>query len=328
MITRRAVVLAAGCVTVIGRTAVFAQSVTPVRRIGILEVAPPASGLPRRAAFRQGLAQLGWIEGRNIELRFVSADGQEDRLEALAAAVISEGMAVIVTSSAVSTRALQKATRTVPIVMVTVSNPVANGFAASLARPGGNITGRSNQAEDVLPKLVEFLHLLAPQARRFGFLLNENNPSYEAYRQAVRTACAGLGLSATLVSASTAARLPGAVAQFKAEQVQGVVVAADPFYTSQATTLQQLFQPTGLPVAYGLRDHVLLGGLLCYGVNFEDSWRSAAIFVDRILKGEKPADMPIEQPTRFELVINLKTATALGLTVPQTLLLRADEVVR
>ncbi len=327
MIGRRAVVALAGSISAGHLPVVLAQGAAPVRRVGVLEVAPPSSGLPRRAAFRQGLAQLGWIEGRNIELRFVSADGQEHRLEGLAATLVGDGMNVIATSSAVSTRALQKATRTVPVVMVNVGNPVANGFAFSLARPGGNITGLSNQQEDVLPKLVEFLHLIAPQAQRIGFLLNENNPSYKAYVRAAKTACEGLQLSAVPVNASTQAGLHNAATQFKTAQVQGVVVAADPLYTSQAATLQQIFLPTRLPIAFGLRDHVVMGGLMSYGVNFVDSWRSAATFVDRILKGEKPADLPIEQPTRFELVINLKTARALGLAVPQSLLLRADEIV-
>ncbi len=305
----------------------WAQGTAPLRRVGVLQVVGEPVSLPLRAAFRRGMQELGWIEGRNVEYRFVSAEGQEGRLDALAASLVAARMDVIVTSSAVSVRSLQKATKTIPIVTANVVDPVANGFAASLARPGGNITGLSNQQEDVFPKLVEFLHQLAPKAQRIGFLFNENNPSYAAYREAAYQACAALGLSAILVTASAPAQLAGAVEQVVGQRAQGLVVVADPFYTSRSGMLQQLLQATRLPVVYGLRVHVDQGGLLSYGVNLDASWQRAAKFVDRILKGEKAGELPIEQPTRFELVLNMKTAKSLGLKIPHSILLQATEVI-
>ena len=327
MIVRRRMTLAAAVLALLHAGSARAQGAAQMRRVGVLEVAPAASNLSRRAAFKQGMLDLGWVEGRNIEYRFVSAEGQEGRLDALAAELVAARMDVLATSSASSTRALQKATKTVPIVMANVVNPVANGFAVSLARPGGNITGQTNQQQDVLPKLVEFVHQLAPQARRIAFLFNENNPSHGAYREAAQQACAALGMTAILIKASAVGELEPAVARLVGERAQGVVVAADPLYTVQADTLLRLLAPTRLPVVYGIRNHVDRGGLLSYGVNFDAHWRSAAKYVDRILRGDKPADLPIEQPRRFELVINLRTAKALGITIPQSLLLRADEVI-
>ena len=274
------------------------------------------------------MRELGWIEGDTVQYQFAFADGDTGRLGALARALVDQNMDVIVNGSGASTRALQQTTKTIPIVMVTVADPVANGFVASLARPGGNITGLSNQQEDVMGKLVELLHSVTPAAKRIAVVVNENNPSHVALWTAARRACQSLGVQPVRVSASGADQLAGAATEIVRQRAQLVVVSADPMFTSERERLHALLQPTGLPVAYGQRDHVLVGGLLSYGVDFTERWRHAAKFVDRILKGAKPADLPVEQPTRFELVINLKTAKALGLSIPQSLLVRADEVIQ
>ena len=302
------------------------QEISARRRVGVLQV--PSAGINvRTEALRQGMRELGWVEGKNVEYLFAFADGDVTRLDALARMLIAQRAEVIVCSSGVSTRALQRATKTIPIVMVTVANPVANGFVASLARPGGNVTGLSNQQEDVLGKLVDLLHELVPAAQRIAVLVNENNPSQAALWAAAQRACAALRLAPTRVVASAPEQLAGAVAQITSQRAQAVVVIADPMYTNELERIHALMLPARLPVAYGLREHVAVGGLLSYGVNFTEQWRHAAKFVDRILNGARPADLPVEQPTRFELVLNLKAARALGITIPRSLLLRADEVI-
>ena len=304
------------------------QGGAALRRVGVLQVPSEAASAQRHEAFRLGMLELGWVAGKNIAYRFAYADGDVSRLEALASELIDHKAEVIVNSSGASTRALQRATKTIPIVMVNVSDPVGNGFVASLARPGGNITGLSNQQEDVLGKLIELLHELAPSARRLAIVLNENNPSQAVLWAAAQAACMALGLQPIRVAANAPDQLAAAVAQIVNQRAQAVVFIADPMYTSQRDHIAALMLPTRLPVGYGLRDHVLAGGLLSYGVNFDSSWRYAAKYVDKILKGARPTDLPVEQPTRFEFVINLKTAKALGLTIPQELRLRADEVIQ
>ncbi len=207
------------------------------------------------------------------------------------------------------------------------ANPVSNGFVASLAKPGGNITGTANQSDEVLGKLVGILHEVAPGARRIAFVLNETNPNHAAYWSAAQSACAALEFAAQRVVASAPAQLDTAVGEIVRQRSQAVVVIADPLYSNERVRLQELIQPTRLPAAYSFREHVVAGGLLSYGVDLAASHRHAARYVDKILKGAKPSDLPVEQPTKFGLVINLRTARALGLTIPQPLLLRADEVI-
>jgi putative tryptophan/tyrosine transport system substrate-binding protein len=315
------VFLAAASVLPLG--AAMAQGM--LRRIGVLSVTQPEP--PARDAFRRAMHELGWVEGRNVEIRYASAEGDESRLDALAAELVASGAEVLVTSSAVSTRALQKATTSRPIVMVNVVNPVANGFAASLARPGGNITGLTNQQEDLIGKQLEVLLQLVPRAQRIGFVFNPRNPNHDAYRVVATSASRRFGVAPLLLQADAAAQLPAVVQQLKAQRAQGVVMPADPLYTTLAEAWIEALAPLRLPVVYGRRYHLDRGGLLSYGTDFVANWRSAARFVDRILKGAPPGELPIEQPTRFELVINLKAARAIGLEVPRALLLRADEVI-
>jgi putative tryptophan/tyrosine transport system substrate-binding protein len=270
---------------------------------------------------------LGWLDGKTIVYRIAYANGDMSHLEALARDMVAEKVEIILAPSPPSTRAAQRATKTIPIVMGSVSNPVGNGFVASLSKPGGNITGVSNQQEDVLGKLVEILHAITPDARRVAILLNETSPSYSAFWSAAQSACAALGLVALKVAASTPPQFDAAIDMIVRQRSQAVVVPADGLYLNDRARLQALIQPTLLPVAYGWREHVVAGGLLSYGTDIAANFRHVAIYVDKILRGARPADLPVEQPTKFELVINLKTAKALGLTIPQSLLLRADGVI-
>ena len=328
MITRRSFLLAGGFGLLVAHHFSRAQPAATIRRIGILSVSSEAAAAHVFAAFRQGMHDLGWREGKNVEYRFVFADSDMDRLDAAARQLVGQKVEVIVAGSSVVARAAQRATKTIPIVMVGVANAVGAGFVASLARPGGNITGVSNQADEVLGKLIEILHAVTPGARRIAIVLNESSPSYALLWAGAENACAALDLVALRVVASAPAQLGDAVEQIVRERSQAVVVVADPMYLTERAKLQELMQTTRLPVAYGLREHVVAGGLLSYTADLAANFRYAAKYVDKILKGSKPADLPVEQPTKFELVINLKTAKALGVTIPQSLLLRANEVIQ
>jgi putative ABC transport system substrate-binding protein len=212
--------------------------------------------------------------------------------------------------------------------MAGVSDAVGAGFVGSLARPGGNITGFTSQQEEIFGKLIGILHEVTPGARRIAILLNESYPSHALFWAGAQSACAALDLVALRVVASAPAQIGAAVEQIVQQRGQAVVVIPDGMYFAERAKLQELTQAARLPVAYALRDHVLAGGLLSYGADLAANYRNAAKYVDKILKGAKPADLPVEQTTKFELVINLKTAKALGITIPQAVLLRADEVIQ
>jgi putative ABC transport system substrate-binding protein len=328
VITRRSVLLAGGIGLLVAHPLCRGQPVATIRRVGLPSIGSETSPADTYAAFKQGMHDLGWLEGKNVEYRFVYADGDVGRLDALASELIRQKVDVIVVGNATTTRALQRATKTTPIVMASVNNPVGNGFVASLAKPGGNITGITTQGEVVLGKLIGILHEVTPGARRVAIMLNESNPNHPVFWVAAQRACSALDLVALRVVASTPAQLGAAVEQIIRQRSQAVVVVEDPLYVIERAKLQALMQATRLPVAYGWREHVVAGGLLSYGADLITNWRNAAKYVDKILQGAKPADLPVEQATKFELVINLKTAKALGITIPQPLLLRADEVIQ
>jgi putative tryptophan/tyrosine transport system substrate-binding protein len=305
-----------------------AQTAATLRRVGILHVASDADGATMRTPFKQGMQELGWHEGKNIEYRVLAAGGDAARLEALARELVAQGAEVIVAPTSSTTRAALRATTTLPIVMTGVGDPVAEGFVASLARPGGNVTGISNQAAELMAKLVQLVHEVVPLARRVAVLLNHNNPTGAPLnRAAAQRACAALDLTPVWVAASAPAELAGAVEQLVVQRPQAVVVPADAMYYSERVRLHALLLARGLPAAYGHRENVVAGGLLGYTSNYVANFRYAAKFVDKILKGARPADLPIEQPTTFELIVNLKTAKALGVVFPQSVLLRANEVI-
>ncbi len=328
MIARRRVLLAGGIGLLVAQRLVHGQPAAPVRRVGLLSFSSEAANARVRAAFRQGMNDLGWTEGKNIEYRLVYADGAVDRLDALAGELIGQKAEVIVVSSPQAVRAAQRITGTVPIVMAGAANAVGAGFVASLARPGGNITGITSLQEEVLGKLIGVLHEVVPGARRIAVLLNESNPSHADFWTGAQGACAALNLVAQRVVASVPAQLGAAIEQIVRQRSQAVVVVSDGMYYAERAKLHELMQTTRLPVAYALRDHAVAGGLLSYGADLAANYRNAAKYVDKILKGARPADLPVEQATKFELVINLKTARTLGLTIPQSMLLRADEVIQ
>lgn len=325
MITRRGIPFAAVTGLILARRLAHAQATTP-RRVGMLSLPSEAAIAHLRSAFTQGMADLGWRDAKNVEYRFAYADGAVERLDAKVAEMLGQRVEVIVAVSPAATRAAQRATRTIPIVMTSVSNAVDNGFVASLARPGGNITGTTNQQEEVLGKLIGLLHEIAPGALRMAIVLNEGNPSQATYWAAAQRACAALNLTALRVAASSPAQLGAAAEQIARQQAQAVVVVRDGMFLSERARLQDVMQALRLPVAYGFRDHVVAGGLISYAADPAVDFRYAAKYVDKILKGAKPEDLPVEQPLKFELVINLKTAKDLGLAVPRTMLTRADEL--
>jgi putative tryptophan/tyrosine transport system substrate-binding protein len=305
-----------------------AQPTATIRRVGILHVGSEADGAALRAPFKQRMNELGWLEGKNVEYRAVAAAGDANRLDALARELVEQRVDVILAGASLATRAAQRATKTIPIVMAGVGDPVGSGFVASLARPGGNVTGIANQAEELLGKLIQFLHEVAPSARRIAIVLNETNPQAAALnRTAAQSACTALGLTAFWAVASTPVQLAGAVERIVSQRAHAVVVVADPMFVGERLKLQELLRATRLPVACGHRENVVAGGLLGYTSDFVANFRYSAKFVDKILKGANPADLPVEQPTRYELIINLKTARALGITIPRTVMLRADEVI-
>ena len=328
MITRRSVLLAGGVGLLVVRELSRGQPATTLRRVAMLQTSSEAAGAHLRAAFKQRMHDLGWLEGKNVEYRSVYADGDVDRLNSLARELIAQNVEVIVVANPPSTRAVQRATKTVPIVMAGGTNAVGAGFIESLASPGGNITGITSQQEEVLGKLVGILHEVMPGAQRIAILLNESNPSHAVYWAGAQSACAALDLVALRIVASAPAQLGAAVEQIARQRAQAVVVVADGMYFGERAKLQELLQTTRLPVAYALRDHVMAGGLLSYAADLSAIYRTAAMYVDKILKGAKPADLPVEQASKFELVINLKTAKTLGLTIPQSVLLRADEILQ
>jgi putative ABC transport system substrate-binding protein len=321
------VLLAGGAGLLVAHRQGRGQPAATLRRVGVLSLASEATAAPLRAALTLGMQELGWREGKNVEYRFAYANGDVNRLDALTGELIAKQVEVIVVSSSQGVRAVQRATKTVPVVMAGVLNAVGAGFVASLAKPGGNITGFTSQQEEVLGKLIGILHEVTPGARRIAILLNESNPSHGVLWAGAQSACAALDLVALRVVASTPAQLGDAVEQIVRQRAHAVVVVPDGMYLGERTKLQELLKTTRLPVAYMLREQLVAGGLLSYGADLPANYRNAAKYVDKILKGARPETLPVEQAPKFELVVNLKTANALGLTIPQTVLLRADEAI-
>jgi putative ABC transport system substrate-binding protein len=328
VISRRSVLLAGGIGLLIAHTPSRGQPVPAIRRVGWVSFGSIASPAEGYAAFKRGMHDLGWLEGKNVAYLAAYADGEVNRLDVLASELIGQKVEVILVGNATTTRALQRATKTIPIVMTSINNAVGNGFVASLAKPGGNITGIAVLQDEVLGKLIGILHEVAPGARRIAILLNEANPNHAVFWAAAQSACAALDLVALRVVANTPAQFAAAGEQIVRQRAQAVVVVADPTYLNERVEMQRLLQPTRLPVAYAWREQVAVGGLLSYGPDLVAANRRVAVYVDKILKGAKPADLPVEQPNEFALVINMKTAKSLGITIPKELLLRADEVIQ
>jgi len=311
-----------------GPLAAEAQPVGKTYRIGFIVTATRDETGHLITALSEGLRELGYVEGRNLvfELRF--AEGRQDRLPALAAELVQLKVDVLVTGSNPVIAAVKQATVTIPVVMAVSRDPVGAKFIASLARPGGNITGLANDtAPEIIGKNLALLKEAVPRVSRVAFLWNPVPPGAETSRKAVESAARNLGVAFQSVEVRTRGELEGAFAAMVRERANAVVVAQDPITFGSRSQVVRLAARSRLPAVYGVREFAEAGGLMSYGPNIADQFRRAATYVDKILKGAKPGDLPIEQPTKFELVINLKAAKALGLTIPQSVLQRADQVI-
>jgi putative ABC transport system substrate-binding protein len=280
-------------------------------------------------AFRKGLNEAGYVEGQNVTVEYHWLDGQYDRLPSLMADLVRRQMAVIATpGSTIAALAAKAATTTIPIVFGVGEDPVKLGFVASLARPGGNATGINFFAQEVTAKRLGLLHELVPKAVRIAVLVNPGNTSTaEATLRDVPEAARALGLQIVLLNASTSREIEAAFATLVHDRADALFVAGDGFLISRRVQFATLATRHGVPAAYGVREHVEVGGLMSYGTDLLDMYRQAAVYTGQILKGAKPADLPVIQSTKFEFVINLVTARALGLEVPSGLSARADEVI-
>jgi putative ABC transport system substrate-binding protein len=302
------------------------QPAMPV--IGFLGSALPDLWAARLRAFNQGLSETGYVEGRNVAIEYRWAEGQNDRLLALAVDLVHRQATVIVApGSTPAALAAKAATATIPIVFEVASDPVELGLIASLARPGGNVTGVTSLNAEVGPKRLELLHELVPTATIVALLVNPTNPTLaESTTKALRAAARTLGVQLHVLHASTDHDFDTAFATVAQLRAGALVVGADPLFTSRVEQLAALALRHALPTAYQFREFAAAGGLVAYGTSLTDTFRLAGIYTGRILKGEKPAELPVQQATKVELILNLKTAKALGLTVPLSLLGRVDEV--
>jgi putative ABC transport system substrate-binding protein len=301
------------------------QSQPPL--IGVLEGASAATMAKNYDAFRAGLRELGYVEGVNIRLEYRYADGFLDRLPALAAELVGLHPSVIVSAPMPANIAASKATRTIPIVMANGADPVSFGLVQSLSRPGGNITGLTNFAEDLASKQVDIIRELLPHLARIGTIINIENPLHVPQWRETQAAAAKASLALVHFDYRIPNDLERAFEHFAQEKVEAVLVPPDVTFAARRVRIAELAANARLPTIYFNRESVVAGGLVSYGPNIVEIHRRAAAFVDKILKGAKPGDLPVERPNKIELMLNLKTAKVLGLTIPPTLLARADEVI-
>jgi ABC-type uncharacterized transport system substrate-binding protein len=302
-----------------------AQQPGKLPTIGFLGATPSIES-QRVAAFVQRLRELAWTDGRNLAIEYRWAEGRNERYAAIAAEFVRLKVDVIVTSGTPPVLAAKQATAVIPIVFAAVSDPVGTGLVASLARPGGNVTGLANQISDTSGKKLEFLREVAPGLRRLAILANVSNPAVALEMGEVQAAARTFGLEVTTSEIRRAEDIAPAFEALKG-RADALYVCADPLVNTHRIRVNTLALAARLPTMHGFREYVEAGGLMSYGYNVPDQFRRAADYVDKILRGAKPADLPVEQPTKFDLVINLTTAKALGLEVPPTLLARADEVI-
>jgi putative tryptophan/tyrosine transport system substrate-binding protein len=300
------------------------QKAMPV--IGYLHYASPGPNAPNVAAFHQGLSETGYVEGQNVAIEYRWAAGRYDRLPALATDLVGHKVDVIVAAGPPAARAAKGATSTIPIVFAS-ADPVGEGLVASLARPGGNLTGISALSTELTPKRLELLSELVPQIRVTALLVNPNNPTAESIIGDVQGAARAKVVQLHILKAGAESEIDTAFATLVQLRVGALIVGADPFFFSRRGQLVELAARHALPAIYESREFATAGGLISYGSSLAAAYRQTGIYAGKILKGAKPTDLPVEQPTTFELVINLNTAKALGLTVPPSILARADEVI-
>lgn len=296
--------------------------------IGFVSSRSPSESAEVVAAFRQGLRETGFIEGQNLGIAFRWAEGHYDRLPALAAELVNLRVAVLYSAGGPpAALAAKAATSNIPIVFSAANDPVALGLVLSLNRPGGNVTGMSLFASDLWAKNVELLKELVPTATVMAYLINPSSPSVTAYLKGAAEAARALGIDIHLLNASTEREIDEAFASLKRLRAGGLVVPNEPYLDSQRDRITALAARYAVPALYNLREYVMAGGLASYGPSLPEAYRRAAGYAGRILKGEKPADLPVQVPTNFEFVINLKTAKAIGITIPPALLARANQII-
>jgi putative tryptophan/tyrosine transport system substrate-binding protein len=294
--------------------------------VGYLSAGPPGPLAAMAAAFRQGLSETGYIEGQNLTIEYRWAEDHDDRLPALAADLVGRKVSVIAASGGAAPAA-KNATSTIPVVFMGVGDPVTSGLVATLARPGGNVTGFSNIFLELMPKRFELLSELVPQAKVIALLVNPNSPGAEAQIKVVQEAARTKGIQLPIVKAGTESEIDAAFASVVELNAGALFVGGHPFFAVRPEQFVALAARHAVPAMYMWPNFATAGGLIGYGISNEAVWRQVGIYAGRILKGEKPGDLPVQQPTTFDLVINLKTAKALGITVPQSLLARATEVI-
>jgi putative tryptophan/tyrosine transport system substrate-binding protein len=306
--------------------AAHAQQAGKIHRIGILEVIPAAENAANLDALRKGLRQLGYVEGRNLIIEYRSAEGRAERFPDLAADLVRLKVDLIVARGTPAARAAKSATETIPVVMATMGDPGA--IVASFARPGGNVTGLTTFSTELTAKRIELLKELVPNLKRIALLHNMGNPAVPPEWEETKSAARSLGLQAELLDVRTEADLRRAFEIAVQRHVDALVIGADGLTRAYQQGIVNLVARNRLPAVYPAREFVTAGGLIAYAVNYPDLYFRLSRYVDKIFKGSNPGELPVEQPSKFELVINIKTAKALGLTIPQSLLLRADELIQ
>src|ERR1700682_530459 len=310
-----------------GSRASLAQPQGKIWRVGFLWPGPASLSSQNADAFLRGMRELGYVEGTNLVIEWRFADGKLERLPALAAELVQLKVDVIVAVASPAIGAAQKETTTIPIVMAITGDPVGSGFVKTLARPGGNITGLSNMGGDTGAKLLELLLTVVPKASRVAVLLTPTSTTYRTILENVQAAAQKVGVKTLVAEASSSQEIDNAFSMMVREKADAVIVGSSSFFNQQRRQIAELALGYRIPSMFALRTNVEAGGLISYGQNIADDFRRSATYVDKIFKGANPGEMPVEQPTRFQLVVNLKTAKALGVTIPQTILLRADEVI-
>jgi len=324
---RRAFITLLGGAAAAWPLAARAQQAGKVWRIGVLSGASRETAFTNYEGFLQGMRELGYVEGRDFVMEYRFAEGQYERFPDFAAELVRLNVDVILIGATSAIRMLQRATTTIPIVLAYSTDPVGNGFVASLSRPGGNITGLSSSSDDTSPKQLELVATVVPNVSRIGLLGNPASPTYTDVRKGAENAAQKVGLTLVSVEARNPQEIEAAFASFVSERVQAFISAGDALFFAQRRQIAELALKSRLPSMFSQREYAAAGGLMSYGENLSEFFRRAASFVDKIFKGAKPGDLPMEQPTRFNLVINRKTADALGVAIPPQLYIFADEVI-
>ena len=323
-----AVVMLTVCLGPLGlASAADAQQSASPRRIGVLLVISSPESIEAQA-FRQGLREAGYAEGRHVVIEWRSANGDYARIPELAGDLVQREVDVIVVQTTPAAHAVKRATSSIPIVMAFAGDPVGSGLVASLARPGGNITGLSTMATELSAKRLQLLKEAMPRVARVAVLWNPDTPTYARAIEDLKTVAPSLSIELSFIRVRRADEIGPALSAVSRAHAEALYIIPDGFFFTHRMTLLKLASKARLPVIYGERHFADAGALMSYGPNVADLFRRSAEYVDKILKGAKPGDLPIEQPNTFELVVNLKTAKALGITIPESILLRADEVIR